>query len=106
MFRRKVIGYTTMSVRVDDLNKLREMKTLGIIKSQSEFIHWLILKELQELKKRKIVKKRENIEDRTMKLTDDYLLELQIENYNRQMEQLGYSPIYDKDGIEIMAWEK
>ncbi|MBQ7668645.1 MAG: hypothetical protein IJS47_04905 [Clostridia bacterium] len=105
MFRRKVIGYTTMSVRVDDLTKLRQLKAIGVITSISGWLHFLITKEIQELKKRNIVKKRENLEDRTMKLTDDERLEKYINNYNDYMESLGYSPISD-DNFEIIAWEK
>lgn len=106
MFRRNVIGYSQLSLRTDDIEKLRQLKNLGVISSMSSFVHFLLLKELQELKKRKIVKKRENIEDKTMKLSDDERLENYINNYNDYMESHGYSPIYDNDGLEIMAWEK
>ena len=105
MFKKPIIAYSTMSLRADDIQKLREMKELGVIQSISSFVHFLITKEIQELKKRRILKKRENLEDKTMRLTDDERIENYINNYNDYMESLGYTPIIDEN-FEIMAWEK
>ena len=71
----------------------------------SSYVQFLLIKELQELKKRKIVKKRVNIEDKTIKLADnyDYNLEQYINSYNDYMLQQGYKPIMTDDE-EIMEW--
>lgn len=105
MFKRNVIGYSQLSLRTDDIEKLRSLKELGVIKSMSSYVHFLLIKELQELKKRKIVKKRVNIEDKTIKLADnyDYNLEQYINSYNDYMLQQGYKPIMTDDE-EIMEW--
>jgi len=105
---RQLQGYSQLSLKADDINKLRELKELGIISSMSSFVHFLIMKEIQQLKKQRIIRKRKNREDRKMQLTDNYDVQLEnyINNYNDYMERLGFSPVYDKDGIEIMGWEK
>ncbi len=99
-------GYTQLALRTNDVNKLRQLKDLGIIPSMSGFLHFLIIKEIQELKKQQILKKRQNIKEKNMELKNnsDYEMELYINNYNDYMKNLNYTPVYDND--EIMAWER
>lgn len=99
-------GYTQLALRTNDVNKLRQLKALGIIPSMSGFLHFLIVKEIQELKKQQILKKRQNIKEKNMELKNnsDYAMELYINNYNDYMKNLNYTPVYNND--EIMGWER
>lgn len=98
-------GFTQLSLRAEDVTTLRQLKQLGIISSMAEFVHFLIIKEVQELKKQHILRKRKNYEDKEMALTTnyDYALEQYINNYNDYMLQRGYKPIMTDDE-EIMGW--
>lgn len=100
-------GFTQLSLRSEDVATLRQLKRLRIIPSMAEFVHFLIIKEVQELKKQHILRKRKNIEDKEMTLTTnyDYALEQYINNYNDYMLQRGYKPITTNDE-EIMEWIK
>ena len=98
-------GFTQLSLRAEDVTTLRQLKQLGIISSMAEFVHFLIIKEVQKLKKQHILRKRQNLEDRKMELANnyDYSLEQYINNYNDYMLQQGYKPIMTGDD-EIMEW--
>ena len=100
-------GFSQLSMRSEDIEKLRELKQLGIIPSMSGYLHFLIIKEIQELKKQHILRKRQNLEDKKMALTTnyDYAMEQYINNYNDYMLQQGYIPITTNDE-EIMEWIK
>lgn len=108
MFKRNYSnGFTQLSLRAEDVATLRQLKRLRIIPSMAEFVHFLIIKEVQELKKQHILRKRRNYEDKEMALTTnyDYALEQYINNYNDYMLEHGYTPITDEHD-EIMEWIK
>ena len=94
-------GFLQLSLRADDVMKLRELKELGIIPSMSSFLHFLIIKEIQEMKKHNILRKRRHIDDRKMSLTDDYNynLEQYINRYNNFISNTGYNPIITDDEV-------
>lgn len=100
-------GFTQLSLRSEDVATLRQLKRLRIIPSMAEFVHFLIIKEIQELKKQHILRKRKNYEDKEMALTTnyDYALEQYINNYDDFMLRQGYKPITTNDE-EIMEWIK
>lgn len=100
-------GFTQLSLRSEDVATLRQLKQLEIIPSMAEFVHFLIIKEVQELKKQHILRKRQNLEDKKMALTInyDYAMEQYINNYNDYMLQQDYKPIMTDDD-EIMEWTK
>ena len=108
MFNTKSVGYSQISLRVDTIAKLKQLRELGIIPSMSKFVEFLITKEIQEFKKRNILKSRENREEKTMKLTNnyDYALELYMNEYDDYMSNHGYEPILDSSETEIMEWVK
>lgn len=107
MFRTNNNGFTQLSLRSEDVATLRQLKQLKIIPSMAEFVHFLIIKEVQELKKQHILRKRQNLEDKKMALTTnyDYAMEQYINNYNDYMLQRAYKPITTNDE-EIMEWIK
>lgn len=92
-------GYSQLSLRTDDVNTLRQLKGLGLIPSMSAFVHFLIIKEIQEMKKAKILKKRKSVYDNTLEITNDDVYAL-----DRYMQSLGYTPVYED--YELMGWEK
>ena len=98
-------GFSQLSMRSEDIEKLRELKQLGIIPSMSGYLHFLIIKEIQKLKKQHVLRKRQNLEDKEMALTTnyDYALEQYMNYYDDFMLRQGYKPIMTKDE-EIMEW--
>lgn len=105
MFKTNSIGYSQISLQSNDIEKLKQLKALGIIPSMSKFVHFLIIKEVQELKKQNILRKRKNYEDNEMALTTnyDYALEQYMNYYDDFMLRQGYKPIMTNDE-EIMEW--
>lgn len=69
-------GFLQLSLRADDVNKLRELKELGIIPSMSSWLHFLITKEIQNMKKHGVIKKRLNLEDTALTPSEDWDYEL------------------------------
>ncbi len=100
-------GFTQLSLRSEDVATLRQLKRLRIIPSMAEFVHFLIIKEIQELKKQHILRKRRNYEDKKMELATnyDYALEQYMNYYDDFMLRQGYKPITTNDE-EIMEWIK